>query len=153
VHLDLDVTSELTESAFFSGLFQILRRRAHALIAALGVNAFRGRMTRVTSLDRQIVALVNIDALRALGAVVQDAPVARLAPAIIPAGHIETRGRLMTSMQIAGTLIEIEFATVTDVTASTGAPSGCHAFATVLARLIAYSYKKKKIYFIQIFLF
>jgi len=92
VHLDLDVTNELTESAFFSGLFQILRRRAHALIAALGVNAFRGRMTRVTSLDRQIVALVNVDTLRALGAVVQDAPVARLAPAVIPAGHIETRG-------------------------------------------------------------
>jgi len=102
----------------------------------------------VTSLDRQIVALVNVDALRALGAVMQDAPVARLAPAVIPAGHIETRGRLMTSMQITGTLIQIEFATVADVTASTRAPSRCHAFATVLTRLIAHSYKKKEFYFI-----
>lgn len=79
----------------------------------------------------------------------QGAPVARLAPAVIPAGHIETRGRLMTSMQIAGTLIQVEFTTIADVTASTGAPSGCHAFATILASLIAHSWKEKiQFYFI-----
>lgn len=43
--------SELTESTFFSGLFQVLRWRAHAFIATLGVDAIRGRMTRVPPLD------------------------------------------------------------------------------------------------------
>jgi len=74
---------------------------------------------------------------------VQSASVTRLAPAVIPAGHIETRGRLMTSMQIAGTLVQVEFTTVADVTTSAGAPSGCHTFATILASLIAHSCKEK----------
>lgn len=46
----------------------------------------------------------------------------------------------MTSMQIAGTLVQVEFTTVADVTASAGAPSGCHTFATILASLIAYRF-------------
>lgn len=139
----LNATSGLTESAFFSGLFQVLRRRAHALVATVGVDAFRSRMTRVPPLDCYIVALININALRALSTIVQGALVAELASAVIPARHVETRGWLMASMQIAGTLIQVEFAAIADVTASTGTSSGCHAFATILASLIAYSYKEE----------
>lgn len=60
---------ELTESAFLSRLFQILCR-AYALVAALGVDAFRGGMTCVPPLYRQIVAFIDVEALRAQGAVV-----------------------------------------------------------------------------------
>lgn len=96
--VDFTIFVPATEFAFFSGRFQILRRRAHALVAALLIDAFRGRMTRVPPFDRQIVALVYVDAVRALGAVMQGVPVTRLASAVVPAGHIETRGRMMTSM-------------------------------------------------------
>lgn len=46
----------------------------------------------------------------------------------------------MTSMQIAGTFVQVEFAAIADVTASTGASFGCHTFATVLAGLIAHRF-------------
>jgi len=47
---------------------------------------------------RQIVALVDIEALRALCALVQGAPVAGFATAVVPAGHVDARGRLVTSV-------------------------------------------------------
>lgn len=81
---------ELTEFAFLCRLLWILR--AHALVAALGVDAFCGRMTCMPSFCCQIVALVDIEALRALGAVMQGAPVAGFATAVVPAGHVEARG-------------------------------------------------------------
>jgi hypothetical protein len=50
-------------------------------------------------------SLVDVEALRALSAVMQGAPVAGLAPAVVPAGHVETRRRLVTPVQVAGALI------------------------------------------------
>lgn len=89
---------KLTESTFLCRLLWILRRRAHALVAALGVDAFCGRVTCVNPFCRQIVALVDIEALRALCALVQGAPVAGFATAVVPAGHVDARGRLVTSV-------------------------------------------------------
>lgn len=143
---------ELTESAFFSGLLQVLRRRAHALVAALGVDAFRGSVTGVPPLERQVVALVDVDALRALSAVMQGAPVAGLAPAVVPAGHVETRRRLVTPVQIAGALVQVELAAVADVAAPTGASSGRHALAAILTSLIAHSCARKQLDFILHFI-
>jgi len=92
----------------------------------------------VPPLDRQIIALVDVDALGALSAVVQGASVAGFATAIIPAGHIKARGRLVTPMQVARALVQVELAAVTDVTAPAGTPLRCHALAAVLAGLIAH---------------
>lgn len=135
---------KLTESAFLCSLLQIRRRWTHALVTALGVDAFRGGVTCMPPLYRQIVALVDVEALRALGAVVQGAPVAGLTTAVVPAGHVEARGRLMTSVQIAGALVQVELAAVTDVTASTGTPPGCHALAAILTGLIAHGCTKTR---------
>lgn len=131
-----------TESAFLCRLLQTLRRRAHALVAALGVDTFRSGVTCVPPLYRQIVALVDVEALRALGAVVQGAPVAGFATAVVPTGHVEARGRPMTPVQIAGALVQVELAAVADVTASTGTPPGCHALAAILTGLIAHGFTR-----------
>lgn len=48
----------------------VLLRRAYALVSPLGVDALGARVTRVPPLDRLIVALVDIETLGALGAVV-----------------------------------------------------------------------------------
>lgn len=88
--------TKLTESAFLCSLLQIRCWWTHALVASLGVDAFRGGMTCMPPLYRQIVALVDVEALRALGAVVQGASVAGLTTTVVPAGHVEARGRLMT---------------------------------------------------------
>lgn len=98
----------------------------------------------MSHLERLIVALVDVEALRALGAVVQGAPVTGLATAVVPAGHVEARGRLVTAVQIAGALVQIELAAVADVTASAGAPTGCYALAAILAGLIAHGCAKQK---------
>lgn len=81
---------ELTKFAFLCRLLWILW--AHALVAALGVDAFCGGVTCMPPFCRQIVALVDIEALRALGAVMQGAPVAGFATAVVPAGHVKARG-------------------------------------------------------------
>jgi len=93
----------------------------------------------VPPLDRQIIALVDVDALGTLSAVVQGAPVAGFATAVIPAGHVKARGRLVTPVQVARALVQVEFAAVADVTAPAGASLRCHALAAVLAGLIAHS--------------
>jgi len=92
----------------------------------------------VPPLDRQIIALVDVDALGALSAIVQGASVAGFATAVIPAGHVEARGRLVTSVQVARALVQIEFAAVANVTAPAGTSFRCHALAAVLAGLIAH---------------
>lgn len=62
-------------------------------------------VTRVQPLNCLVGALVDVETLRALSAVVQGAPVTGLAPAIVPAGHVEARGRLMTAVQLTRALV------------------------------------------------
>lgn len=90
-------------------------------------------------LDRLVVALVDIETLRALSAVVKSASIARLAATVVPTGHVETGRRLVTSMKIARTLVQIELAAVTNVTASAGTSSWRDALAAILTGLIANS--------------
>lgn len=95
-------------------------------------------------LYRQIVAFVDVEALRALGAVVQGAPVAGFATAVVPTGHIEARGRSVTPMKVARALVQVELTAIADVAASAGASPGCHALAAILTGLIAHGCAKRK---------
>lgn len=65
--------------------------RTDALVAALGVEAFGAGMAGVPPLDAVVVAFVDVHALRVLHAVVEGAPVAGLAAAVVPARHVEAR--------------------------------------------------------------
>lgn len=96
--------NQLTESALLSGLIRLLLGWAHALVAALGVDALGGVVTRVSPLC-VVETLVDVETLRALGTVVQSAPVTGLTPAVVPAGHVEARGRLVTTVQLARALV------------------------------------------------
>lgn len=83
-----------------TALLLFLSVRTRALVAPLGVDAPGARMAGVSSLDSLIVALVYVEALRTLVALVQRAPVTGLAATVVPAWHVEARGRMMTTVKI-----------------------------------------------------
>lgn len=64
-------------------------------------------MTGVPPLDRLVIALVDVETLGALSAVVKGATVARLAAAVVPTGHVETGGRLMAPVQVTRALVKV----------------------------------------------
>lgn len=125
-----------TEPAFLCGVI-VLLVWTEALVPSFGVDTLSARVTRVPPLDRLIVAFVDVETLRALSAIVKSASIAGFTTTIVPARHVEAGRRLVASVKIARAFVQVELTTVTDVTASTGTPSWCHALATVLTGLIA----------------
>ena len=109
------------------------------LISTFSVNTLGAWVTRVPPLDRLIIALVNVETLRTLSAIVKSASVPGFAATIVPTGHIEAGGGLVASVKIARTFVQVQFATIADVTASTRTSSWRHTLTTVLTGLIANS--------------
>lgn len=109
------------------------------LISTFSVNTLGAWVTRVPSLDRLIIALVDVETLRTLSAIVKSASVPGFAAAIVPTGHVEAGGGLVASVKIARTFVQVQFAAIADVTASTRTSSWRHTLTTVLTGLIANS--------------
>lgn len=104
--------------------------RATALKVAGRVYADGRRMATV----HIVIALVNV---YALGAVCL---VARFAPAIVPAGHVDAQGRrVVTPMQSRRTLVQVLFAGRSDKAHATRTEIRRHALAPIQTSVLAHS--------------
>lgn len=115
----------------------IFLHRANTFVSTFGIDTLGTRVTRVPPLDRLIVALVDVEALGALSAIVEGASISGLTATVVPTGHVETGRRLVASMKITSAFVQVEFATVANVATPTRASSWRHALTTILTGLIA----------------
>lgn len=69
--------------------------------------------------------------------VVENTPVAGLAPAVIPTRHVDAGGCMMTAVKVRRAFVQILLAVGTLIASSTRTNSGTDAFPTVKTRRLA----------------